>query len=169
MGPVYAEIDIDAPREQIFEYLLDISTRPALFGSSISSFRLLRLKSTGVGAGGRFQFKRRKQWVDTTITATDGPHRISERGSTGLYNRTPTGTEWEMADSGTGVTRVRLTYWTKRHGLGKVFDRMTGGAGWYTRQLKHATRRLRDLIEAENTVTEPVTTAGGNRRATGVL
>jgi len=43
MGPVYAEIDIDAPREQIFDYLLDISTRPVLFEDSISHFRLLRL------------------------------------------------------------------------------------------------------------------------------
>src|ERR1700712_3365918 len=98
MGPVHAEINIDAPREQIFEYLMDINTRPQLFGDSIMNFRLLRLESSGVGAGARFQFKRKKQWIDTSITAVEAPFRISERGSTGLYNKTPAGTEWESAE-----------------------------------------------------------------------
>ena len=71
MGPVYAEIDIDAPREQIFDYLLDISTRPVLFEDSISHFRLLRLESRGIGSGARFQFKRRSKWADTSITAVE--------------------------------------------------------------------------------------------------
>jgi len=92
MGPVYAEIDIDAPREQIFDYMLDISTRPVLFEDSISNFRLLRLESRGIGSGARFQFKRRSKWADTSITAVEEPFRISERGVTGNYNKTKTGT-----------------------------------------------------------------------------
>ena len=169
MGPVYAEIDIDAPREQIFDYLMDISTRPVLFEDSISQFRLLRLESRGIGSGARFQFKRRSKWADTAITAVEEPFRISERGVTGNYNKTKTGTEWEIAESPAGLSSVRLTFWTEPHGLGKGHDRLTGGAGWHTRQLKHAVRRLRDLIEAENTSTDRVATAGGNRHATGVL
>jgi uncharacterized protein YndB with AHSA1/START domain len=79
MGPLYAEIEIDAPREVIYEYLLDISTRPRIFGDSISDFRLLRLDTHGTGAGARFRFKRRSAWVDTSITAVEPPRRISER------------------------------------------------------------------------------------------
>jgi uncharacterized protein YndB with AHSA1/START domain len=168
MGPVYAEIEIDAPREMIFEYLLDISTRPVVFGDSIADFRLLRLDPHGVGAGARFRFKRRSAWADTTITSVESPRRISERGASGRLNRNPTGTEWEIAESGSGVSIVRLTYWTEPNGIYKLTDRMAGGAGWYGRQLRHAVKRLRDVIEAERTETDEIPVAGGNRYKTGI-
>lgn len=168
MGPVYAEIDIDAPREVIFDYLMDMATRPALFGDSVSHFRLLRLESRGIGAGARFQFKRRKAWADSSITAAESPRRISERGTTGNLNRTLTGTEWEIAESGAGVSTLRLTYWTRPTGWAKLFDRLNGGAGWYGRLVKRTAKELRSRIEAERTATEEVGVAGGNRYATGV-
>ena len=148
MGPLYGEIEIDAPREVIFECLLDIATRPEIFGDSISDFRLLRLDTRGVGAGARFRFRRRSVWVDTTITAVDPPRRISERGGTGRLNRNTTGTEWEIAESVNGVSLVRLTYWVEPHGVYRHFHRLTGGSRWYGRQLRHAVRRLRDIVEA---------------------
>ena len=168
MGPVYAEIDIDAPREMIFDYLMDMATRPDLYGDSVSSFRLLRLESQGIGAGARFQFKRRKAWADSAITATESPNRISERGATGNLNRTKTGTEWEIADSAAGVSTVRLSYWTQPTGWAKLFDRFTGGSRWYGRFVKRAAAELRSRIEAERTATSEVGVAGGNRYATGV-
>lgn len=168
MGPVYAEIDIDAPRERIFEYLMDMATRPDLYGDAVSSFRLLRLESRGIGAGARFRFKRRKAWADSTIKSAESPRRISERGATGRLNRIKTGTEWEIAESPGGVSTVRLTFWTEPVGAAKHLDRMTGGAGWYGRLVKRAVRELRDRIEAERTATVPVPVAGGNRYATGV-
>ncbi|HTU15749.1 MAG TPA: SRPBCC family protein [Solirubrobacterales bacterium] len=168
MGPVYAEIEIDAPREQIFEYLMDIATRPDLYGDSISNFRLLRLESRGIGAGARFQFKRRDTWADTSIVAAESPRRISERGTTGKLNRTKTGTEWEIAESPGGVSTVRVSYWTEPTGMAKMFDRMKGGAGWYGRLVKRVASELRDRVEHERTDVVPVGVAGGNRYATGV-
>lgn len=168
MGPVYAEIDIDAPREMIFDYLMDMATRPALYGDSISHFRLLRLETRGIGAGARFQFKRRKAWADSAITSAESPRRISERGATGNLNRTTTGTEWEIAESPAGVSTLRLSYWTEPTGWAKLFDRLNGGAGWYGRMVKRAARELRSRIEAERTATQEVGVAGGNRYATGV-
>jgi len=168
MGPVYAEIDIDAPRELIFEYLMDIATRPALYGDSVSGFRLLRLESRGIGAGARFRFKRHKAWVDSSITAAESPRRISERGFAGNLNKNRTGTEWEIAEGPQGISTVRISYWTEPAGMAKHFDRFTGGARWYSRLMKRTANELRERIEAERTATEQVGVAGGNRYATGI-
>jgi uncharacterized protein YndB with AHSA1/START domain len=168
MGPVFTEVDIDAPREEIFEYLLDFDTRPFLYGDTVENFRLLRLNSRGVGAGARWQFKRKKAWADSAITAAEPPRRISERGVTGNYNKTKSGTEWEMEETATGVTRVRISYWTVPTGLAKAFDRMAGGAGWHRRRLNKAGQRLREAIESGREEKVEVPVAGGNRHATGV-
>jgi hypothetical protein len=168
MGPVYAEIDIDAPREEICDYLLDIATRPVLFEGAIDSFRLLRLESQGVGAGARFRFRRRKAWIDTSITAVEYPRRVSERGAGGRFNRNRNGFEWELAERPGGVSTVRVSYWTEPKGFSKLTDRLTGGAGWYRRRLRQALDRLRERVEADQTSTEPIPVAGGNRYATGV-
>ena len=169
MGPLYAEIEIDAPREVIYEYLLDISTRPRIFGDSISDFRLLRLDTHGTGAGARFRFKRRSAWVDTSITAVEPPRRISERGATGRLNRNLTGTEWEIEEAANGISLVRLSYWVEPHGVYRHFHRLTGGSRWYGRQLRLAVRRLREQVEADRMEADRSTVAGGNRFETGVL
>lgn len=169
MGPVYAETEIDAPREMIYEYLLDINTRPVLFEDAIKDFRLLRLDTRGVGAGARFRFRRHSAWNDTTITAAEAPRRISERGATGRLNRNKTGFEWEIGEDASGVSVVRLSYWIEPYGIYRYFQRLTGGSRWYTRQMRRAVRRLRELTEAERTATEQTRVAGGNRYKTGVL
>ncbi len=168
MGPVFTEVEIDAPREEVFEYLMDFDTRPYLYGEAIMNFRLLRLNSRGIGAGARWQFKRKKAWADSAITAAEPPARISERGVTGSYNKTATGTEWEMDETATGVTVVRISYWTVPTGLAKAFDRMTGGSGWHRRRLNKAGHRLREAIESGREERVDVPVAGGNRHATGV-
>ncbi|MGB0121709.1 MAG: SRPBCC family protein [Solirubrobacterales bacterium] len=168
MGPVYAEIEIDAPREMIFNYLMDMATRPDLYGTSVSDFRLVRLDSRGVGAGARFRFKKKKTWADSSIVAADSPRRISERGNTGRLNRTVTGTEWEIAEAPGGVSTVRVSYWTEPTGMAKMFDRMKGRAGWYGRLMKRTVKELRERIEAERTAAAPVAVNGGNRYSTGV-
>ncbi len=168
MGPVFTEVAIDAPREEIFEYLMDFDTRPYLYGDAVENFRLLRLESRGVGAGARWQFKRKKAWADSAITEADPPRRIAERGVTGSYNRTRTGTEWELEETATGVTRVRITYWTVPSGFSKAHDRLSGGAGWHRRRLDKAGRRLREAVESGREERVDVPVAGGNRHATGV-
>ncbi len=168
MGPVYAETEIDAPREMIYDYLLDVSTRPVLFAGAIDDFRLLRLDTRGLGAGARFRFKRHSAWNDSTITAIEAPRRISERGATGRLNRNKTGFEWEIGEDSGGVSVVRLSYWIEPYGVYRHFQRWTGGPRWYTRQMRNALRRLRELIEAERMATEEVGVAGGNRYETGI-
>src|SRR5918992_4072168 len=98
MGPVSADLGIDVPREAAFEYIGDLANRPAFTDHFIDGLRLLRAESAGVGAGARFRFHAPPQaiWMDTTITELEPPHRISERGSGGRYNRIPAATEWEL-------------------------------------------------------------------------
>lgn len=169
MGPVFAEIDIDAPREKIQDYLMDFTTRRELYGNAVDEFRLTRINPRGVGAGARFRFTKGRAWVDSSITAAE-PGRISERGVSGRFNQTPTGTEWELHESATGVTRLRLSYWTEPTGAAKLFDRFTGRAGWHGRRLRRVAGRLRELMEADAPESAAaVGVAGGRRHATGVF
>jgi len=168
MGPVFTELDVDAPREEIFEYLLDFNTRPFLYGDTVEDFRLLRLNSRGVGSGARWRFKRKAAWADSAIVSAEAPSRISERGVCGQYNKTKNGTEWELEETPSGVTRVRISYWTIPTGISKYFDRLTGGYGWHRRRLERAGKRLREAVETGREERAEVPVAGGNRHATGV-
>lgn len=167
MGPVFAEAEIDAPREAIFDYLMDLASRPVIFDRDIEDFRLVDLDSKGVGAGCRFRF-RRGDWVGMTIVAAERPMRISERGETGRGNRTIAGLEWEIGESITGLSEVRLSYWTEVEGVAGTIDRLTGGAGRHERYLKSALARLRHEVETGSDAVERIQVAGGNRFETGV-
>src|SRR5690349_14014883 len=73
MGPVSAEIEIDAPREQVYAALLDLSRRPSFTDHFLAGFNLTRIDPVGVGAGARFCVEGpvRNIWMDTTIVATE--------------------------------------------------------------------------------------------------
>ena len=47
MGPVMAEITIDAPRERVFAMVADLAMRPAFCDHFLDEFRLQRIESTG--------------------------------------------------------------------------------------------------------------------------
>lgn len=168
MGPVYAEAEIDVPREVLFDYLMDYSTRPVIFGEDLIDFRLVGFESDGVGVGARFRLGKHGSWLGMSITEAERPVRISERGSTGRANMTPAGFEWEFETTPAGPTAVRLSYWTQVEGAAAVPDRFTGRAGWHTRALKAALVRLRDQVEEGLFERSSVTVAGRSRFETGV-
>ena len=167
MGPVSAEAEIDAPRQVIFDYLMDVESRPVLFGSDMEHFRLLDLDPEGEGAGYRFRFKRGK-WVGMTVESSERPIRISERGETGRGNRTPAGFEWELSETPAGLSQVRLSHWTEVMGAAAALDRITGHSGRYTRILRAALGRLRTQVESGEEQVDRLTVAGGNRFETGI-
>jgi uncharacterized protein YndB with AHSA1/START domain len=152
MGPVSAEIAIDEPREVVFEFISDLRNRPAFTDHFISDYRLLRSEATGVGAGARFRLYAPPQaiWMDSTILELEPPHRLSERGQGGRWNRIPAAIEWELTIGTGSLTVVRVTHWTEPE---NPFDRakeVLGGASiWYQRDWETAMRRLRDLLEGE--------------------
>ena len=49
MGPINAEVEIDASREEVFALLTDISLRPSLTDHFLTDFHLLRLDPVGLG------------------------------------------------------------------------------------------------------------------------
>jgi hypothetical protein len=151
MGPVNAEQAIDVPREVAFDFIADLSNRPAFTDHFIGDFHLLRTESTGVGAGARFRFFAPPQaiWMDTTIVELEPSRRISERGHGGRWNRIPSATEWELTPGPGPLTTARVTYWTETsHPLDRAKEVLGGASIWYGRDWARALRRLRDLLES---------------------
>src|SRR5919107_3698704 len=112
MGPVSAELEIDAPREQVFAALADLGARPSFTDHFLTGFHLTRIDGSGVGAGARFRVAAplRKVWMDTAIVAVEEPFRIVEEGRGGRANRIRNHTAWELTEAPGGLTAVRVTH-----------------------------------------------------------
>ncbi|MFN8159933.1 MAG: SRPBCC family protein [Solirubrobacterales bacterium] len=171
MGPLHAEVELDVPRQVAFDFVADLSNRPAFTDHFISDLRLSRIASTGVGAGARFRIFAPPQaiWMDSTIVALDPPHRISERGSGGRAGRTAVATEWEFEAGPGPLVTARVTYWTRPgHSADRLKETLLGASFWYRRDWETAMRRLRGLLESDPAEDRGPGVAGGNRYLTGV-
>jgi hypothetical protein len=171
MGPINAEIEIDASREAAFELLSDLGRRPSFTDHFLTELHLTRIEARGEGAGARFRVNApfRSPWEDTTIHALEEPFKIEERGFGGRSNRIPNTTVWEIEPGQAGMTLVRLTHWTepKEH-LDKLVESLSWGAHFQRKGWKRALERLRDILEGEGPGGERIAVAGGNRYATGI-
>jgi uncharacterized protein YndB with AHSA1/START domain len=171
MGPVSAEVEIDLPREEVFELLSDLAARPSFTDHFLTGFHLTRIDSRRIGAGARFHVKGPLGgfWVDTTIDELTAPHRIVEHGHGGRSNRVPSTTLWELTGGPGSLTKVRASFWTEP---ANPFDRakevFTASSVWLERDWREALRRLRDQLEAGARIDDRVAVAGGNRHATGI-
>jgi|SRR6185369_3504045 len=170
MGPVSTEIEIDAPREQIFATLLDLAARPSFTDHFLTDFHLTRIDPVGVGAGTRFCIKGplRKIWTDSAIVSVDEPFRIVEEGEAGRANRIRSHIVWELTDGAGPLTCVRVSHWTEPAAVDRALEVLSGGSVWLERGWRRALRRLRDNIESDQPVAERIGVAGGNRYATGI-
>lgn len=171
MGPVSAEIEIDAPRQRVFEAIADLARRPSFTDHFLDGFHLTRIESAGVGAGARFRFATplRSVWMDTAIAELEAPHRIVERGHGGRGNRIPASTAWELTEGTGSLTRVRVAHWTEpSNPIDRAVEALSGAAHWQGRAWREAVRRLRDQLESEAPPREPLAVAGGNPHATGI-
>ncbi len=67
---------VDAPREQVFDYLSDIANHAEFSDHYLNDFRLERLQSSGMGAAAsyRLDFPLGRQWGDAVITDLESPH-----------------------------------------------------------------------------------------------
>lgn len=171
MGPVSAEIEIDAPRQRVFEAIADLARRPSFTDHFLDGFHLTRIESSGVGAGARFRFATplRSVWMDTAIAELAEPHRIVERGRGGRGNRMAATTAWELTEGGGSLTRVRVAHWTEpSNPVDRAVEALGGAAFWQGRGWREALRRLRDQLESGGPPREPLAVAGGNPHATGI-
>ena len=165
MGPITARVEIDLPRDEIFEQIADLAARPSFTEPYQSEFRLQRLESSGVGAAARFR-TRPGGWSSTEITAIEAPHRLVERGQCGTLNRVPTKTVWELVELPTGLTEVRVTFFTDpTRRIDRVKEHFQRAASRHRRGWQESLRRLRDQLESGATSElRTVQVAGGDRR-----
>lgn len=149
MGPVSAEIEIDAPRQGVFEVLADLSRRPSFTDHFLAGFHLTRLDPIGVGAGARFRIASplRSVWTDSAIAELEPPYRLVERGRCGRANRIPSTIAWELTEAG-ALTRVRVSHWTEpANPFDRAVEILAANSLWEQRGWREALRRLRDELE----------------------
>lgn len=171
MGPVSAEIEIDAPRERVFAAIADMARRPSFTDHFLGGFRLTRIESRGLGAGARFRVgtRRRRVWMDTAIAELEEPQRLVEHGRGGRGNRIPATTAWELTEGSGSLTTVRVSHWTEpSNPLDRALELLAGSAGAERRGWQQALRRLRDQLEGGASPAPPLAVAGGNAHATGI-
>lgn len=170
MGPVSAEIEVDAPREQVYAALMDLAVRLSFTDHFLTDFHLTRIDPVGVGAGARFRVKGplRKVWMDTTIVAAEEPFQIVEEGEAGRGNRIRNHTVWELKDGPGPLTTVRVSHWTEPAAVDRALELLSAGSFWLERGWREALRRFRDQLESDQPLAERVAIAGGNRYATGI-
>jgi uncharacterized protein YndB with AHSA1/START domain len=163
MRPVSVSVAIDLPRERVFDFLSDLSARPAFTDHFLAEYRLERVDPVGVGAAARFRLRESGEWLDTVIEEAQRPHLIRERGHGGRWNRVPAVTVWELAPGpAPGSCEVTVTFWTEPSRPLDRLRELTGTATWFRRHWRRALTRLRDLLESERPI-ERVGVAGGDR------
>jgi uncharacterized protein YndB with AHSA1/START domain len=149
LDPISASVYIDRPREQVFEYLLDIANHPEFSDHYLVDWHLTRRESHGRGAGARFRLKRRSRfgWADLTITEVDPPRRIVEAGRGGKFNRVRLLTVYTLEPGPGGTTRVEMITETFPATLADRLTESLGLRSWLRRQTARALRRLRSILE----------------------
>jgi uncharacterized protein YndB with AHSA1/START domain len=161
---VSAETTIDAPREEVFAFLVELANRPSFTDHFISSYHLERIPSAGVGAAARFRTGPRlsRVWMESVVDELDPPHRIVERGHAGRLDRIPVFTAWELVPGAGSTTDVSVAFWTEpTHHLDGFRERL-GARGWYRRRWGRALRRLKQVLEAGEPVKQ-LAVAGEDR------
>jgi uncharacterized protein YndB with AHSA1/START domain len=171
MGPISAEVEVDASREEVLALITDLSLRPSFTDHFLTDFHLTRIDPVGIGAGARFRIDTplRSPWADTTIAELEEPFRLLERGRTGRANRIETMMIWELIGGRGGLTKVTLTSLTQpSHPLDRLVETLSGAERFQRRGWEKALNRLREILEGERQLDDRVAVAGGNRYATGI-
>ena len=161
VGPITLHIAVDAPRERVFDFLCDLSTRPSWIDHFASEYHLQRIQAQGVGAAARFRVDAPAgvRYMETVIAEAKRPYRIVEHARGGRLDRLPMRLVWELEEG--PITRVSLTFWTKP---GSAFDRIRerGRERWWRRRWSRALKRMAELIES-GAAPEATEAAGADR------
>ena len=150
MNPITVTTTIDRPREQVFEYLADISNHAEFTDHYLVDWRLTREDSVGTGAGARFRIKaplNRFGWADMSFAEVQPPYRIVEHGRGGKYNRIRMLGVYEVSQGPAGTSKVQYTLETLPVMLSDRLKGALGGRSWNRRQAAKALRRLRSILE----------------------
>jgi len=148
MREVTVDTVISAPREPIFDFVADLSRRPAYSDHYLKDYRLASANPVGRGAAARFMLDGPifHEWAEISITEADRPRRIVEEGSVGIRGRSRLVAIYDFSPEAGGATRVELTTYSEPK---TAIDRLRqrGAHRWMKRQSKIALRRLRQIFE----------------------
>jgi len=151
MDPVTAHVLIDRPREEVFDYLVDIANHPEFSDHYLTEWRLTRVDSVGRGAGARFKMDTidRFAYGDMTFIEVERPYKIVAAGRSGKFNRNKTWTTWTLSPSGK-ATRVEVsTESVPALPTDKFIEAVTRRRGWTKRGLGKALRRMQSILEED--------------------
>jgi hypothetical protein len=166
VGPISLNISVDAPREGVFDFICDLSTRLSWIDHFASDYRLERVAASGKGAAARFRVDAPAgvRYMETVIAEAERPYRVVEHGRGGRLDRVPMRLVWELEEGPT--TNVTLIFWTTP---ASRFDRFRelGRTRWWRRRWGTALRRMREQIES-GAAAPRTGVAGGDRVPTTV-
>ena len=152
MRQVTVETVISAPREEIFDFVADLSRRPAYADHYLKDYRLAAADPVGEGAAARFLLDAPifSERCEIAISQADRPRRIVEEGRVGRLGRSRMVAVYDFLPDAGGNTRVELTTFSEPK---TMLDRMKqrGAHRWVRRQSKVALERLRRIFEEPGT------------------
>jgi uncharacterized protein YndB with AHSA1/START domain len=162
--PIYANVTIDRPREEVFAYLVDIANHPEFTDHFLKEWRLTRIDSVGRGAGARFRVDaplQRFSWGDMTFVEVESPHRIVALGRGGKFNRIKTTAIWTLDPAPGGGTELEFMAESEPAlPTDRVVEALTGQRGWFKRKSRKALRRLQAILEENEDRGARATVAG---------
>ncbi len=164
MDPVSVSVTIDRPREEVFEYLVDMANHAEFCDHYLVDWRLTREDSYGRGAGARFRVKipmNRFPWADATFSQVVRPSLIIETGTAGKFNRIRTTGTYALDLAAGGGTEVTFTFQTEPGNLADRLGESLGARPWMRRRTQQAMRRLRSILEEDTGRGDRVTVAAG--------
>jgi uncharacterized protein YndB with AHSA1/START domain len=167
MNPVTVSIDIDRPREELFDYLADVANHPEFCDHFLTNWRLTREDSYGRGAGARFLGTRRLTrygWTDMALVEVDPPRRIVAHGRGGMFNRIRSVTVWSLESGAGDITHVEVTTETSPATATDRMSEALGQRAWAKRGWRKALGRLRAIAEDGRERGRRATIAGGPRK-----
>jgi uncharacterized protein YndB with AHSA1/START domain len=150
VDPITVSATISRPREEVFEYLADISNHAEFTDHYLVDWHLTREDPYGKGAGARFRIKAplaRFSWGDMTFAEVHPPYRLVEHGRSGKYNRVRMLGTYTLSPGPSGTTVVEYTFETEPAMLSDRLMDILGGRSWTRRQAAKSLRRLRMILE----------------------
>ena len=150
MDPVVVSITVGRPREEVFDYLVDVANHPEFTDHYLEDWHLTRENSVGVGAGASFHVKaplQRFSWMVARFVEVERPWRIVEAGRGGKYNRIRVVTVYTLEPGPEDTTRVELSVETVPATPTDRVMELFGARSWTRRQNRRALRRLRSILE----------------------
>ena len=153
MREVTVSINISAPREDVFDFVCDLSLRTTYADHDLDDYRLARVDTVGGGAAARFRLDGwlSNEYAELTITKADRPRQIIEEIRVGRRGRSRAVAVYEFERESAHQTRAQLTTYGEPATMVDRF-RQFGAATWMRRKTKKALERLRMVFEEPDRV-----------------